>query len=292
MEGSVFAAATFGDQDAGSGPVHCSPSLGPMTGAIHNISARNLSDIGALVPDDRQFLRSWRRQMNECLAQQNSRMIRFLIADISGDFTESDMVRRCNDVLQKYSKSTWNFSSSIRDLSTSFSLESTSEEIGRELGLEPSVLRDALKRTVRLYVNSATSLTTAETRLEEKLKRLEAITGRINDLMFLEPTSSLETLTEPTRVYLDSVLGKINIEDDYKEMVTQYKRFSVLRGLVSLMSFQRTPNPTCTICMTKEISFALTPCGHTFCEECCRSQITACYICRVQVRDKIRLFFS
>lgn len=286
-----LASTSFEEQDAGSGPVHSSPSLGPMTGAIHNISTRHLHDIGTGIPDDRQFLRSWRRNLQDCITQQNGRIIQFLLTDISGEAT-TDLTRRCTDVLNKYAKSTWNFSSSTRDLALPTSTAATTEWIEHEIGISPAALREYLRKAVRLYANTAQELSTAEGRLEEKLKRLETIVGRINDLMFMEPTAALEVMAEPTRLYLDSILGKISIEDDYRELVEQYKRFTTLKGVVSLANFQRPTNPTCTICMTKEVNQAVTPCGHTFCDECCRTQMTACYICRVQIRDKIRLFFS
>jgi len=280
------------EQDAGSGPVHASPSFGPMTGAIHNISTRHLHDIGVGVPDDRQFLRSWRRTLQECLTQQNARIIQFLLADVSGEQATAEIKRRCTDVLNKYSKSTWSFTSSTRDLSLPTSMATTTAWAESELGISPAALREHLRKAVRLYANTAQGLAAAEGRLEEKLKRLETIVGRVNDLMFMEPTAALEVMAEPTQAYLDSILGKISIEEDYRELVEQYKRFTTLKGVVSLGSFQRPANPTCTICMTKEVCQAVTPCGHTFCEECCRTQMTACYICRVQIRDKIRLFFS
>jgi hypothetical protein len=286
-----LASTSFEEQDAGSGPVHSSPSLGPMTGAIHNISTRHLHDIGTGIPDDRQFLRSWRRILQDCITQQNGRIIQFLLTDISGEAT-TDLTRRCTDVLNKYAKSTWNFSSSTRDLALPTSTAATTEWIEREIGISPAVLREYLRKAVRLYANTAQELSAAEGRLEEKLKRLETIVSRINDLMFMEPTAALEVMADPTRLYLDSILSKISIEDDYRELVEQYKRFTTLKGVVSLANFQRPANPTCTICMTKEVNQAVTPCGHTFCDECCRTQMTACYICRVQIRDKIRLFFS
>ena len=105
-----LAAASFGEQDAGSGPVHSSPSLGPITPALHNISARHLHEIGTSLPDDRQFLRSWRRQLNECLTTQQSRLVRFLLADApEQSLSEAEITRRCLDVLSKYSRPTWNF---------------------------------------------------------------------------------------------------------------------------------------------------------------------------------------
>jgi hypothetical protein len=217
-------------------------------------------------------------------------MIQFLLADASGELT--DITRRCTDILAKYSKATWSFSSSTRDLVLPTDSTDATAWIEREIGVSPAAMRDQMRKTIRLYANTAQSMSTAEMRLEEKLTRLEAIVGRINDLMFLEPTSGLEQLASPTRAYLDSVIEKISIDADYKELVEQYKRFSLLKGIVSLGTFQKTTAPACAICMNREVNHVVIPCGHTFCEECCRTQLTACYICRVQIRDKVRLYFS
>ena len=293
-----LAAATFDDHDAGSGPVSSSPNLGPMTPAVHNISARHLHDIAASLPDDRQFLRSWRKQMQECLQHQHSRMIRFLLASADSSGCQaaepfgSELVRRCQDLLTKYSRPTWNFASSVRDLSLPTTTDAAAEEVSRELGIAPGALREIQRRAIRLYVAAASAVCSAEARLEDKLRRLETVVGRINDMMFLEPTTELEALAGPAREYLDSVLNRISIEEDYCAMIDAYRRFAVLRGVVTVTQFQPQTAPLCSICMVKEVSQAVTPCGHTFCEDCCRPQMTSCYICRIQIRDKLRIFFS
>lgn len=290
-----LAAIGFEEYDAGSGPVHASPSLGPVPAALHNISARNLHDIGTAIPDDRKFLRTWRGQLQECLNQQHARMIRFLLADASGgaDVTNSDVYRRCCDVLTKYSKPTWNFASSVRDLALPSGADASGgTDLDHELGVAVETLREAQRRAIRLYVASAQRVCAAEGRLEEKLRRLETVAGRVNDLLFLEPTPELEAMAAPTRAYLDSVLDKVALEEDYRALMEAYRRFATLKGIVSLSQFHRPAAPTCTICMTKEVAQVVIPCGHTFCEDCCRSQMTGCYICRVQIRDKVRLYFS
>jgi hypothetical protein len=293
MEGGLpLASIGFGDQDAGSGPVHASPSLGPVSGALHNITARHLHDISTAIPDDRQFLRSWRRQLQDCMNQQNARLVRFLLADGAPDISGSELVRRCTDILTKYSRPTWNFASSTRDLSLPTTTDTATSDLTAELGMSPATLREAQRRAIRLYVSAAAGVTAAEGRLEDKLRRLEVVMGRINDLMFLEPTADLEGLAAPTRAYLDSILDRISLEEDYEALVEQYKRFAILKGLVSITAFQQSTAPMCTICMTKEVALAVTPCGHTFCDDCCRTQMTACYICRAQIRDRQRLFFS
>lgn len=285
-----FAAATFDDQDAGSGPVHSSPNIGPMSGAIHAISTRHLHDISIGVPDDRQFLRSWRRNLQDCLTNQTARIARFLLSDASG--AETEITRRCTDVLAKYSKPTWNPAAPTRELTLPTSTGNAMTDIEQELGVSPAALRDSMRKAIRMYVASAAAVSSAETRLEEKLKRLETLVGRVNDLMFMEPTAELEKMGDHARVYLDSVLGKISIEAEYKDLMEQHKRFLVLKGIVSVGTFQKQSVPTCTICMMKEVTTAMTPCGHTFCDDCCQKQMTSCYVCRVQIRDKMRLYFN
>ena len=289
-----LAAATFGDQDAGSGPVHSSPNSGPIRGAIHAIVARNLHEIVA--PDDKQFLRSWRRQLNDCIQHQQARLVRFLFdhtySDISGNqIMSADIIRRYNDVMTKYARPSWN-TMNIHDIAFYTDISGSNSEIENDIGISPIKMRESLRRIIRMFVTSATAMCAAESRLEEKLARFETVVTRTNELMYLEPTASLQQIEEPVRKYLDSVLEKIQIEEDYKELMENYKKFAVLKGLITLANFQKTVGPTCTICMTKEVSQVSIPCGHTFCEDCCRTQMTSCYICRVQIRDKIRIYFS
>jgi hypothetical protein len=259
--------------------------VGPMTPAIHAIRDRHLHEIPT--PDERSFIKTWRRQLQDCLTKQNSRIASFLITQTP----DIDIEHRCTELLAKFSRTSP--PSYIRDLSLTTDISGAMADLESELGVHPTELRETLRRTVRLYVNTATALSTAEGQLEEKLKRLETVVSRVNGQMFLEPTPELAELAEPMRKYLDSVLDKIDIEPDFREVSEQYKRFSILKGLVSLIGFQQTSSaPTCTICMTRPVCLAMTPCGHVFCEECCRSQMTACYICRVQIRDRVRLYFN
>jgi hypothetical protein len=218
-------------------------------------------------------------------------MIQFLVAP-DADISGSDILRRCNEVLTKYSRNTWNFASSTRDLLLSLDSSGSAAEVEHELGISPTAFREIIRRAIRMYVDSATAVCTAETQLEEKLKRLDTILRRVDDLMFLEPTEALEQLETPIRTYLETVLNKITIHEEYNRLIHNYKKFAVLKGLVSLANFQRSAAPTCNICMAKEVTHALTPCGHTYCEDCLRNQNTSCYNCRTQIRDRIRLYFS
>ena len=265
----------------------------PVTTAIQNIKSRHTHDIGIAIPDERQFLKTWRRSLHELVTSQNSKLLEFLVSNGSAD---PELSRRCSDVLAKYSKPAWSFTSSTRDLSLPVEpvVDAATSWVEGEIGVEPALLREQMRKTIRLYTNTASALAAAEGRLQEKLGRLEAVAGRVNDLMFLESSPELAGLTGPAQAYLDSVYSKLNLEAEYREVMEQHARFTLLRGLVSLGGFQRngTAAPTCTICMVREVSHAVTPCGHTFCDECCSKQLTGCFICRVQIRDRMRLYYS
>jgi hypothetical protein len=290
---NTFASVNLADDDAGSGQItNGSPQLGPMTVALHNITSRNLHDISTGLPDERQFLRNWRRQLNDCLQLQSARMVRFLLSDPTGDLADAPLIKRCNELLSKYSKPTWSFTSSMRDISMNTSTVESLTEIEQELGVSALDFGRTYRKAIRMYVDAVTALCVAEGRLEEKLKRIETVVNRVNDLMFLEPTMALEQMGDAAQSYLVSVLDKISLEEDYNAIMTQYKRFCALRPIVLLGNFQKAPTPTCSICMTKELTHVVTPCGHTYCEDCCKSQLTACYICRIQIRDRVKMYFS
>jgi hypothetical protein len=45
----------------------------------------------------------------------------------------------------------------------------------------------------------------------------------------------------------------------------------------------------CPVCFDNEVNTALVPCGHTYCSYCI-NKTNNCYICRGNIRNKIKLF--
>jgi hypothetical protein len=48
----------------------------------------------------------------------------------------------------------------------------------------------------------------------------------------------------------------------------------------------------CSICQTDSITHCIIPCGHTYCNKCteCVFANKKCYICRKQIKDKIKIY--
>ncbi len=74
---------------------------------------------------------------------------------------------------------------------------------------------------------------------------------------------------------------------DYSINILETKRDKKLKELEDKLKEKY----ECTICMEKTREYACIPCGHTYCEECCRKMKDGtCYICRKQVSFFQKLF--
>jgi hypothetical protein len=288
MEGSGGMAPIFFDgRDAGSGPVTEEISCSPVTTAINNISARHMHDISNSMPDNRIAIRAWRQQIQDCMKRGHAQLFKFLL-----NGPEPDILKKAGDTISKYSKATWNFAASVRDLSLDNDCSDVRTGLEAELGHPITVLAELQKRVNQAYTRGAVAVCDAEERLNEKLHRVDAADRCVGQLLELTHTPALDAAKAPVQAYLESVYTAADLQTEYATLIRAYKRFATLKSLVSLGSIQQTPAPTCTICMTKEVTHVTLPCGHTYCEDCSRTQVTSCYICRVQVRDRVRLFFA
>jgi hypothetical protein len=112
--------------------------------------------------------------------------------------------------------------------------------------------------------------------------------------MELKQNTEFFPLLESIKVYLNSIYEDNKVEQSYNELVQLYKKLFFLRESMQFFwmfeSAQR--EPLCAICFQDPVQYALSPCGHTFCNNCCKKQMMQCYICRNSVRERIKLYFS
>ena len=130
--------------------------------------------------------------------------------------------------------------------------------------------------------------------MKGKLDRFDRIQGRIIHLFEIDPNESYDDLMKATEAYLKRVFEGNMIEDCYKTLIQAYRRFAILRDVVSMTRtlLAQESEPICSICLDESVSYVLTPCGHTLCQTCMRRQNGQCFMCRVIIKDKVKLFFS
>ena len=265
---------------------------GHFTAAINTIIERNIDCLKNSISDNTQFVNEWKKRLQTLLNQQSATIIQYITTGSSEGLHDDIQIRKYNDILAKYANPMLSVTASTRDLNLINNIAATKQDIENQIGISPDILHDAMRKATRAYIRTGEDLYAIDKSLQDKLGRLDATATSIQHLMSLEPTEALSALSVPTEAYLRSVFEKNSIESTYRAFIETYSQFAALRSLVTLATeVQHTAGPACTICMTKEVTHAVTPCGHTFCDSCSTKQLTACYICRTQIRDRLRIYY-
>lgn len=250
---------------------------GRFTIGINTILERNTPSIASEYHD---FISEWRKRLQTLLSHKTAETVQFLMSDLSANLHDAAICRHYNDVLSKYANPLLSVTSSTHDLTL----------VMPHVQLDISAT--SISKLIRDYIRTGEDLQAIEEILQEKLATLDAAAISLQQMMTLDPDSVSSSLTDAVSAYLHRVFEKNAIESTYRAFVETYGRFVALRSVISLPTeVQKPSGPACTICMTKEITHAVTPCGHTFCEACSAKQLTACYICRTQIRDRLRIYY-
>jgi hypothetical protein len=295
---ALFSPADFGDADdsrptaaifdiAGNG------SSTPYTNGISGLLLKHIQEMKektiTTIPG------SWKKRIRDFLAEKNTQLLDFLNLSISSHPSLS----KGDYVLRKFGSLTMSASSSVKDLVLDASgVDVVSEIDARLLSIrEGKGIPDYIAATKLIfdeYTKAGNAALKASDSLRLKLEGLDKIQGKLAGIIDLDTTSSYEPLLQATEAYLGSVYEKNMIEADYKEFIEAYRRFVSLREIVLMMRTHTSTEsePLCMICLNESVSYAFSPCGHTYCNTCVRKQVSNCFLCRGVVRDRVKLFFG
>lgn len=192
--------------------------------------------------------------------------------DVGVDTTVTTSVNSLDDKLQKYGPSKMG------------QLIEQVKWIGNELRL----ISDDIMRLESLIV--------------QKMETIDRVQGRVQFINNLKPNEHLPELVDAFNQYVSKCYESAAIENDFKELMECYKKWMILKDIVSFQKCVDAGNsdgpqklnndPGCSICLTETVSNAVVPCGHTYCGNCIKKQSLTCYICRGPVRDRIKIFFT
>jgi hypothetical protein len=145
-----------------------------------------------------------------------------------------------------------------------------------------------------MYQKAGEEVLKIEGQLKRKLQKLDRIQGKLSPLFEIDKNEKFQPLMEATEVYLAKIFNDSQIKDDYEKVIEAYRRFAVLRDIVSMSRAIQIheSHPLCSICLHEQVTYALAPCGHTFCTGCMRQQNSACYMCRGAIKDRVKLYFG
>jgi len=157
-------------------------------------------------------------------------------------------------------------------------------------------LNSTIQRIKKLLVNNFNKKIELEITLEENKKKFEEFTGTINKLIF--SINGTPNTSEEDIALKDLLIGRINwyystlqldqLKKEYSEILIEYSFFKDLLKSISEVS----PGGTCGICLDRQVSWFIDPCGHTLCD-LCKDQtknLGKCHFCRTRKNTLKRLF--
>ena len=102
--------------------------------------------------------------------------------------------------------------------------------------------------------------------------------------------SNYEELVKSMRdkaVEFDGAISKLKRTNE--ELILQAEK--ALMSISELLGCVRPSTKKCAVCYTREIEVVLSPCGHTFCQNCARrAERTRCHTCRSNITSTMRVF--
>ena len=102
----------------------------------------------------------------------------------------------------------------------------------------------------------------------------------------------LQQIIKPLNLHMEHQL--IIMQHQLPQIIKHLKKIVILTDAMATVRqmINVSTEPMCSICFQDVVSLVSIPCGHTFCASCGGKQLNSCYICRVQVRERVKIYFS
>jgi hypothetical protein len=301
MNTNLFSPADFGDADdlrptAAVFDITGNGGQAPYTTAINGLIQKQIDEIKQKSAVGVSIPTGWKSRLRAFLSQKNTELLDFLSLSIQSHPT----LGKGELILRKFGTVPFNPNAqSVRDLVLDSSGADTIGEINNALtalrnkdGLNDYIT--SVRYIFDQYREAGEEALRYEALLKMKLHVLDMAQGKLSGIVDLEPTEAYPPLLEVTENYIGVLFKKNEIDEVYKGFIAAYRKFITLRDIVMMTrTVQSNENePLCTICLNEQVVYTLSPCGHTYCQNCIKKQTGNCFVCRGPVKDKIRLYFG
>ncbi len=271
----------------------------PFQTAVTNILTRNVTEIKenthsrTLSMIDASKL--WKRRMREFILQKANRLLENLGKSLANHPTLS----RAEYLIRRFGRKPFDPQHpSLRDIVLDISGINIHEQINKELdAIQVPGMRGYSEKTQYVfdqYRQTGEQILRLEEALSIRLSIIDKVQERIGGITELQANECFQPLAEAMEKYLEKIFDDNMIDQQYNEILHAYRRFLIFRELILM---RRGPEmlestPQCIICCDEPVLYTLVPCGHCFCQKCLQRQIGNCYVCRTQVKDRIRIYFG
>lgn len=280
---------------------------GPYSSALQNIFGRHCAEIklqseATVVP----LHQISRKRLKEVIAKQNNELFGFLQrpdrTPHTGGIAEAIFRRYGHDIPSLHRGTLQPISRELNvDASMNTTIAILEEQLNRTVSATDvsgtfNVMATQLKWLFTQYKSLGEEILRLETILAQKVETLDKLHQRLPIIQNLSSNDALPDLVDSFTKYLEQTFKDCKIEDTYKQLAQAYKKWNIIRDIIALQQTVSEPSssssPVCSICLTESVSFAVVPCGHTFCTNCSRKMNMNCYLCRGVIREKLKLYFN
>jgi len=268
----------------------------PYTSAVSSILHKHTDEIKGKIAAQLALQSGWKKRLRDFITTKNNDLLDFLKLSVQSH----PVLGRGEILLRRFGNPQVSPNHpSVRDMVMDVSGEDVVSQMNALLSSYGSEgpLKDYANYTRIIYEEyrgAGDEVLTQQLLLKGKLEKFDRIQGRISAIFEIDPTEEYGALMDATEAYLKKVFEENRIEDDYNRLIRAYRRFACLRDIVSMSRslLLQESEPICSICLNESVAFTLTPCGHTLCQSCVRRQSGQCFMCRVPIKEKVRLYFG
>ncbi len=299
LGGGNYAPADFGDaeDDRPSTAIFdfgITNSASIFTSAVNNMASRHIHEIRERFPPAPQGAGHSRRRLRDFLLNRMNDILEFAAKPIAKHPT----LGPAEVLIRKFSRGNFQVNHhSLKDIALDGSGVDVISEINAKLSRYPMTLtgyQEATGFLIDTFREAGEEILRNDSLLQSRLDTFDKVQARISGLAELQVNEGLEPLMEATKAYLEKIFQGCEIESCYTAMIAAYRKFLLLRDiLLSRRIIETTMSePLCCICFSDTIQYVLNPCGHSFCAGCVKRQISQCYICRQNVKDRVKIYIG
>lgn len=294
-----FSPADFGDaEDIRPMATQLDPTgtgtLLPYSMLVQNVLSRQTAEIKEKTTGTSSLPPHWRKRLREFLISKNEDLVNFLKHPLH----ESHPLNKAKNFLVKFGRT--DFQPTHASLQTTFLdasgisymsiLDSEIQKIGPSSSQQ---IIDQVRWLFDQYKAAAEECMREENNLKLKLDVFDKTYQRVVSLYELSVDDRFDPVGESITNYVKLLLEENNLEEQYTKTVEAYRKFAAIKEKIQFFRFTQLveKEPLCSICLNETVQFALTPCGHTFCGTCIKRQVYTCFMCRSNIKDRVKLYF-
>jgi hypothetical protein len=290
----IYASADFPDAELGR-PLDFSFGEGiSYSLALTNAVSKHISELREKNSDSIDTI--WKKRFKEFLVSKNEKLLEFLTVKIKNH----PILGKTEHFFQLFGTNNRYFNiNTIQEIALDLSGAESNKDIVNALCLsnEFQTIDKYVEQTqylLNLYKECVDKILTKELDLSIKLEQFDSIHTNLKGLSKLTVNDSYNPMMEGVQNYLEKLFEENQFEETYNDIIESYRKFLLLREVLQVIRKRESveSEPLCTICFTDKVSYAFSPCGHTFCIGCVKKQSHSCSICRSSIRERVKIYFS